>query len=385
MVLAGLCLAGGILWWSLSTAPRAPLSPGPDLRALLESAPDWYGHDAEQADRALDLPADHAAHPKARAELWSLSGWLAPAHEVGAGIGFQLTLVRAALSAEPVGRESAWAAFQVYGASLSLIREGDPAAATDLRLSRDALGLAGSAGDPPRVWVRDWSIESSGDKLLLSAGSAESGLDLRLAPEKAALDRESLKLLPSAADRPQPGLYVIPRLRADGQVKLGGEVLDARGAVIMVHAWGSSAVGVAPGLGLDRFSLLLDDRREILCLRLRRAEGGGRPVPACAVVMPDGRVQTFSRREILLKETAHWRGQDRGAAYPVAWRLTLPLLDLALDLEPLARDQMSAGAARLWSGAVRVAGTQDGTPVSGNGRIETMAVAETEAAAPAGE
>lgn len=367
----GACLVLVFVWRLHGRDPEGPVPSGPDLRSLMQSVPEWPAPD--DGPWTLDLPRDHAAHQDARAELWTISGRLRGSGDGGPVRGFQLVITRIGLVHGRTDRESVWAANEVYGGQISLIREGDPVATTDVRLSRAALGLAGSETDPPRVWVRDWSIGFEERGLMLRAGSSDIRLNLLLEPKKGALDGVALDLLPAGPDGSAPRLYVLPRLRVQGRIMVDGKDLEVEGEAIMDHAWGGLNGGAGGTLNLNRFALLLDDGREVLCLELRRAGGGGRPVPACALVLGDGRVQGFRRRELSLVATASSRSPRTGADYPVAWRLEIPLLDLALEMEPVARDQELEAGAPLWSGAVRVSGGQGGTPVSGSGRIQSMA------------
>jgi predicted secreted hydrolase len=131
---------------------------------------------------------------------------------------------------------------------------------------------------------------------------------------------------------------------------------------------------------VNRFALQLDLDRELLCLQLRREDGTGTPIPACALILADGGVQSFRRREIRLEPVERWLSPRTGARYPVAWRLSIPILDLELELAPLARDQEADNRVRLWSGAVQVEGRLGGETIAGHGRIETTA----EVVAPSG-
>jgi predicted secreted hydrolase len=195
-------------------------------------------------------------------------------------------------------------------------------------------------------------------------------LDLDLAAIKSPIPFSDLTLL--GRDSGGLGLqaYLLPRMAAIGTLSLDGDARPVQGYAWLDHAWG--AIPMSRGqVGLNRFAIQLDDDRELICLQLRREDGTGTPIPACALILADGRVQSFRRREIQLEPTAQWRSPRTGSRYSVAWRLAIPILDLELELSPLVQDQESSGAIRLWSGAVQAMGRQGSETIGGRGRIET--------------
>lgn len=295
---------------------------------------------------------------------------------VGRPYGFQLSLARLALSARPPERASAWAANQIYRAHFILTPAHGGRARKAERLSREALGLAGARPAPPRLWVRDWSLDVEGaGALLLSAAAEDAVLELRLEPAKAPISGKDLDLFTEGPGEASVQLYLLPRLSADGHLTLDGETLDVTGTATLEHAWG--ALPTAQGqLALNRFGLELDDGRELYCIEIRRLDGSGTPIPSCALIGADGGVRSFRRREILLEPVQRWRSPRSGVEYPVGWTLTIRALELQLRLSPTVLDQELDLSARLWSGAVSVSGEQSGTLVVGSGRIELTPVAQ---------
>ena len=371
-ILAGVGFGlSALLGWWLLTRPAVPVAGRtPDISALAGADPG--GFEAPGSAWEPALPTDHAAHPGFRSELWTMSGHLVD--RAGRTYGFQLSLARIALRPQPPERPSAWAANQIYGAHFTLTPEGADRARVAERLSRDALGLAGSQTDPPRVWVRDWFIGMGGSGLAVAAAAEGAALVLDLEPVRAAIAGRDLDLFAERPDGSGLNLYLLSRLRAGGHLVLDGETLDVEGTAMLDHAWG--AIPAAGGqLALNRFGLQLDDGRELLCVVLSRLDGSGTPVPSCALIGADGRVQSFRRREIALEPVGHWRSPRTGTDYPVAWTLDIRPLSLRLRLSPLAEDQELDLSVRLWSGSVKVSGEQSGTPVTGSGRIDLTAAA----------
>ena len=382
--LGSLVLMGLALWWV--AVPERRLSPPAALDLGLFRGADPSGFATPSPDWTPTLPADHAAHPEFAAESWTLSASLTDPSGRDYGLGF--AIARLSLTPKPPDRPSAWAAHQLYRAHLSL-SSGDTPALVDERVSRAALGLAGARGPAPpgsdrmgaRVWVRDWALELELEDaaVVLNATVAGAELVLRMRPERPVVAGDALDFFAVAGEAPPLALYLLPRLSVTGELTIGGESRPVTGIAQLDHAWGAipglpgaaAEGGAAPRLG--RFAVQLEDGRDLLCVRLSRAEGGGRPIPACALVLADGRVQTFRRREIVLEPARDWRSPATGDTYPVAWRLALEPIGLTLDLDPLTPEQEITGTLRLWSGAIMARGAQSGTPLSGRGRIEVTA------------
>jgi predicted secreted hydrolase len=246
------------------------------------------------------------------------------------------------------------------------------------------LGLAEADAQDRSVWVEDWSLslgdgEEDRSNMRLVAGGEGPALTLDLVPGKPPIAFADLGLLGREIGGLGLKAYLLPRMAAAGTLTLDGEPRPVEGQVWLDHAWGTLPTG-AGQVGVNRFALQLDLDRELLCLQLRREDGTGTPIPACALILADGGVQSFRRREIRLEPVERWLSPRTGARYPVAWGLSIPILDLELELAPLARDQEADNRVRLWSGAVQVEGRLGGETIAGHGRIETTA----EVVAPSG-
>jgi predicted secreted hydrolase len=372
VVLAAVIIGIGWFLWG-GRGPAVPVS-GPSFESLIPSDTEGFARVAVE-DTPLDFPADHGAHPGFRSELWGLFGQLED--EQGIRYDFQLSLTRLALSAAPAERASAWAANEVYRGQLAIMQSDRRGIRSAERLTRAALGLAGGRSEPPSVWIEDWSLSLVNDepgrmRMALVAEAAGSALALDLAASKSPLSLGDLGLLGRDFDDIGLRAYLLPRLVAEGTLTSDGEARSVRGYGWLDHAWGALPTSTGQ-VGLNRFAIQLDDDRELICLQLRREDGTGTPIPACALILADGRVQSFQRREIRLEPTSRWLSPRTGSGYSVAWRLSIPILDMELELSPLVQDQESEGAIRIWSGAVQASGRQKGQTIGGRGRIETTA------------
>jgi predicted secreted hydrolase len=70
-----------------------------------------------------------------------------------------------------------------------------------------------------------------------------------------------------------------------------------------------------------------------------------------------------------------------GADYPVTWKISIPRLDIQLDMStPLLDQEMpavpSGGSPSYWEGASPFQGTKEGLPVQGRGFLEMLGYAK---------
>ncbi|MCH7984796.1 MAG: hypothetical protein IIC28_12600 [Chloroflexi bacterium] len=94
------------------------------------------------------------------------------------------------------------------------------------------------------------------------------------------------------------------------------------------------------------------------------------------LVSPDGNVITLEQDVVALSSSETWTSPVTGIEYPSGWTLTIPSLELILELEPVLVDSEFAGSrytpAAYWEGEVRVTGTRQGRNVGGRGFVELV-------------
>ncbi len=370
---AALAVALGVsLYLALRTAPQTPSATPADeldLAAVLAGEEDVEGYARATGPRELAFPADHGPHPAYRNEWWYFTGNLRT--DRGRRFGFELTFFRIALAPRPPEHPSAWATRQVYMAHLALTDVAAGRFHAFERFARGAVGLAGARASPFRVWLEDWTVaerEADGS-WSLRAGQGEVELELALQPLKPLVLQGEDGL---SRKGPEPGnasyYYSLPRIRARGRVRAGGEDFEVDGLAWMDREWSTSALG--PGqAGWDWFALHLSNGYDLMLYSLRREDGTTDPHGLGALIGPDGGVRRLERRAARIEVLETWTS-PRGGTYPAAWRLTVPGADLHLTLEPWLADQELAVSVRYWEGAVSARGTQAGEPVEGEGYAE---------------
>ncbi len=390
VIAAAAVLLGVTLLRTPAEAPRlrATLSVADALRSRGDS-----GFARAREPRPFAFPRDHGPHPGFRTEWWYYTGHLrAPG---GRHFGYQLTFFRVALAPAPVVRASAWGASEIYMAHFALTDVAGGRFHAFERLSRAALGLAGAASladsglvsrrardtlagaarleNRYRVWLEDWTA---------GAPSPEaSPMRLRAAADGVAIELalRSVKPVALQGDRglsqkgPEPGnasyYYSLTRMATTGTVAIEGERWRVAGSSWMDREWSTSALG-AGQVGWDWFALQLDDGRDLMFYRLRRRDGSTDRWSRGALVARDGSTRPLGPDAVRVEALDTWRSPKTGVVYPSRWRLAVPAERLAVEVEPWLRDQELDLSVRYWEGAVRVAGTAAGEPVTGNGYVE---------------
>ncbi|HEY7672898.1 MAG TPA: lipocalin-like domain-containing protein [Gammaproteobacteria bacterium] len=340
------------------------------IRFLTTASPRGFSRATEA--RTFSFPADHGAHAGYRTEWWYFTGNLTGSS--GNAYGFELTFFKFALPVDGTPRESRFATDAIWMAHFALTDIAAASFVADERLSRGTHGLAGAMLEPFRIWVEDWSADGDfgpAARMRLRAASSGAAIDLELAGfERIVLQGER------GLDQKGPELgnasyyYSAPRLGVTGTVSSGDRTRDAvTGTAWMDREWGTSALpeGV---VGWDWFGLRLDDGRDLMFYRLRRADGSASSFSGGSLTDSAGEVRRLDAEDVALATTDLWRSPASGATYPVAWRMTVPREGLDLAITPSLRDQELRLSARYWEGAVEVTGRAAAAAIHGHGYLE---------------
>ncbi len=181
--------------------------------------------------------------------------------------------------------------------------------------------------------------------------------------------------------------YSRPLMHVTGTLTTpSGAPIAVTGQAWMDHQWGNF-VSLA-GSGWDWYSIQLDDGTQDMLYVIRDAQKRALSTVGTAIAR-DGSTREIPASQIITQATGTWTSPHTGGVYPSGWRVALPGQGLALTLTPLLRDQelvtaQSTGVA-YWEGAVRITGTRDGRPITGEGYVELTGYASAPAgSSPAG-
>lgn len=359
-----LALAG--LWWWLRPA-GAPAA-GPDIQWAPVASPVFA---RAVAPRPFVYPIDLGPHLEYQTEWWYYTGNLESAD--GRHFGYQLTFFRRGLSPDANDRGGDLATREIYFAHLAITDVSSGRHLAWERFSRGALGLAGAMGEPYRVWLEDWQVQSpdrEGRFLELAAGAEGDQLNLHLESTKAYVPNGNGGLSPKGLEPGNASYYLSgTRLATNGQIRLGDEVLDVHGLSWFDHEWSTSALD-AQAVGWDWFSLQLSDGRDLMLFQVRQADGTLSPVSSGTLVEADGAAIPITAGQMRVTADGVWHSPESGADYPSGWQITMPEYDLDLHVDAWLDDQEMRVSLTYWEGAVRITGVSRGAAVSGNGYVE---------------
>ena len=343
------------------------------LRLLGTEADDGFARATEP--REFTFPADHGSHREFRTEWWYFTGNLATPE--GRHFGFELTFFRYALApatAQRVEGASAWRADQVWMAHFAITDTAAGRFFARERLTREALGLAGAATEPLRVWVEDWSATGEGRdddlQVRLAARDDVIALSLSLTSTVPHVAQGNRGLDVKGAGRGNAShYYSVPRLDANGDVTVDGETFPVAGVAWLDREWSTSSLD--PGtVGWDWFALRLSDDSSLMFYRLRTAAGEASPYSGGTLLSADGTRTRLEADDVALTVLDHWTSRATGVRYPVAWRLAVPGSGIELTIQPYLENQELALSVRYWEGAVHAAGRSPRGPLTAEGYLE---------------
>jgi predicted secreted hydrolase len=365
--------ASALAWLSITATVLAE-TPGTRLDLLRGDASSSEFAQAV-ASRPFEFPRDHGPHPQFRHEWWYVTGHLSS--KAGDRFGFELTFFRYALAPRPADANSiaasAWRTRQIYLAHFAV---------TDLerrkfhfteRYARGAIGLAGARSDPMHVWLENWHLQLSDAGGSLRAASHRYRIDLSLRPLIDPVLNGERGLSRKTANAASY-YYSIPRIAIRGHIaREQDQPLEVDGLAWLDREWGSGSLG-GDQQGWDWFALQFDDGAALMFYALRRQDGSRDSHSAGTWVAPDGSVRPLKNHEVEL-EAFDWWNSPRGGAYPAAWRLQVPAIQLELSIRPLLPDQELATSPRYWEGAVAVKGRRGALESNGQGYVELVGYA----------
>jgi predicted secreted hydrolase len=141
----------------------------------------------------------------------------------------------------------------------------------------------------------------------------------------------------------------------------------------MDHEFSSSQL--APyQTGWDWFSLHLEDGHDLMLYVLRHQDGSPDTFSSGTLVDPQGQAKHLKLADFAIQVLDTWKSPNSGAAYPAAWKISLPHEGYELELRPTVPNQelvtSKSTQVTYWEGSVHVTGTRHGQPLRGQGYVE---------------
>lgn len=385
LIILTLVIAGVLIIILIGTAqPPAISADVIDLKSLNDDA----GFARAERPRSFSFPLDHGPHPEYQTEWWYYTGNLDTTD--GRHFGYQLTFFRRAIAPSPspgtaddIPRVSDWTTNQVYFAHFAISDVKNNRHSSIERFSRGAAGLAGATGNPFRVWLEDWSVDSvqapalplDGSVVRLRAEDSGRAIDLTLTADKPPVLEGDAGLSPKSAQMGNASYYYsLTRLATSGTLNVDGETLTVKGLSWMDHEFGTTALG-PDAVGWDWFSIQLSDGREVMFFQIRNKDGSIEPLSGGTLVEPDGTARHLTRDLVTLQVLETWTSPS-GGKYPARWNLVIPSEKTELMIKPYIADQEMRVSIIYWEGAVQVDGHSNGAPVRGSGYVELTGYAK---------
>lgn len=329
--------------------------------ALLASGAD-FPYRAALPGYAYQFPRDHFEHADFRTEWWYYTGNLHSAE--GKRFGFELVFFRQAKRRGESDNRSAWRIDDLYLAHLALTDIGGKRFVSHKRLNRAGPGIAGASFEKRRIWNGNWSSQWDGDRQTLEATAEDFRVRLQLTASKPYVIHGEKGVSQKAGGEGKASHYVsFPRLQVAGSIDIGVTRHDVSGTAWMDHEWFTHQLDAAQS-GWDWFSVQLDDGRDLMLFQLRRTDGSIDPYSAGTVVDASGKARHLTRADFTLEPRRFWTSPKTGTRYPVAWRIRVPSLAIALESDAAFDDQElvagDKGGPNYWEGAVRYRGSSTG-------------------------
>ena len=240
------------------------------------------------------------------------------------------------------------------------------------------MNLAGAQAEPFRIWVEDWSIAARPGAAMtwrIQAADQDMSLDLNLTQLKPPVLNGQHGLSRKSADPENASYYYsISRLQTEGFLQVGAQRFPVTGFSWLDREWSSSALS-ADQAGWDWFALQLDDGTELMLYQLRRLDGSRDPLSAGTWISGNGESDHLDADEFKIVITQFW-DSPLGARYPSGWQVSVPGLDLQLDVQPVFDDQELSATVLYWEGAVDISGKRNGEKLGGRGYVELTGYAE---------
>jgi len=353
--------------------------PGASRLSELLSDGGVEGYAKALSPRIFEFPLDHGPHPEYRNEWWYITGNLDGSE--GERFGYELTIFRFSLTPfDDSDILSSWQSNQVYVGHFAITDVAANKFHVAQRYSRGSVGLAGARADPFRVWLDDWLVEADGgegDSLRWRLRAQDSDVELNL-------DLQSLKapvlngeggLSKKSAEAGNASYYYsLTRLQTDGTLRIEDQTYFVSGQSWLDREWSSSALS-SDQRGWDWFALQLSDGSELMFYQLRHNDGTVDRHSAGTWNDADGNTSYLAHSDVELSVSNKWTN-EQGSEYPAEWQLSIPALNVKLEILPVMAEQELVTNVRYWEGAVDVTGTADGKPLVGRGYVELTGYAE---------
>lgn len=324
----------------------------------------------------VSLPRDLAAHAGAQTEWWYYTGHAETNR--GRTFGFELVFFKRRTDLDKIaevplrllGNPFYFAHFAITDKTSRTFRYAHR------KSSNNPLDLPAIANEESFfLRLGDWTArEANGQHQLRASLGSDVAFEASLMPLKpAVLNGENGVSFKDEGEASRYFSYT--RMGLEGDLITDGKVEHFTGTAWMDREFGTWAP-TENQKGWDWFSIQLENQCELMVYQLRNSKGEPTRFSTGSLIREDGSVAKFASEEFAITPTGFWDSPRSEAEYPCGWKLSVPKLDLELDIKPVIEDQEldTRGSTMViyWEGACEVAGSLAGRGVRGKAYAELV-------------
>jgi predicted secreted hydrolase len=322
------------------------------------------------------FPRDYFNHEDYRTEWWYYTGNVKAAD--GHRFGFELTFFRQGVSRAESSRP--WFVHNLWMAHIALSDITGQRFYSEERLNRSGPGVAGVDAQTGLVWNGNWQAHIAEREEELRGVADKFCFALQLRPVKQPVIQGQDGVSRKAEGAGHASHYFsLPRLLTKGSIALNGKTYRVEGTSWIDHEFFTAPMA-ANEAGWDWLSVHLANGAELMLYRLRHKDGSIDRYSSGSYVDVSGKSQFLSAADFAMTPAAEtWTSPATKATYPVRWHVSIPRLNMQLDVSTLLRSQELASkfGPSYWEGAIDVVGTNEQSPLRGAGYLEMTGYAET--------
>lgn len=344
------------------------------LIAARASAQDYR---TAQPGYTFAFPRDYFNHEDYQTEWWYYTGNVKAAD--GHRFGFELTFFRQGVSR--AAGSGPWFVHDLWMAHMALSDITGQRFYSDERLNRSGPGLAGVDAQNGVVWNGNWQAHISDQSEELRGVADKFSLALQLRPVKQPVIQGQNGVSRKAEGAGHASHYFsLTRLLTTGSIALNNKTYQVEGTSWMDHEFFTGSMATNES-GWDWLSVQLADGAELMLYRLRHKDGSIDQSSSGSYVDASGKSQFLSAGDFAMTPGADtWTSPETKAKYPMRWHVSIPRLNMQLDVTTPLRSQELASklGTSYWEGAIDAVGTSDQSPLRGVGYLEMTGYAETD-------
>ncbi|TLM78573.1 lipocalin-like domain-containing protein [Microbulbifer harenosus] len=300
---------------------------------------------------SVRLPRDMGPHPQYRLEWWYLTANLRSSD--GKQFGVQWTLFRTGIRPGPYSEPvPGWRRNEIWFAHAALSRPGEHHFVD--RSARGGTGQAGVTAQPFRAWIDHWRLDTLVENTwVLDVAGEGFCYRLQLEPQLPVVLHGERGFSAKSAGGGGSMYFSYPLRVSNGEIEVSGEKFAVSGQGWFDREWSSQYLK-SDQQGWDWMALHLEDGRHLMLFRVRGAED----FQSGTLVAADGRAQTLKGDAFSLQPIAYL--DSHFGEVPVVWQLTVPSIELDLEIRSWPGDYWNRGVTRYWEGPVAVTGSHRG-------------------------